>query len=119
MNELVFVYGTLKTGHGNHGVIEGNSKYVGDAHVGNGYSLHDIGHGFPYMVKGSGSGCFGELFKVNEKAIERMDMLEGHPSFYKRTKCEVTDVGGKKLKAWTYIYQGVIDDDVPAINEWN
>ena len=56
-----------------------------------GFTLLDIGHGFPYMIKASNTNymnsemsVFGEVYEVDEKTLEKIDMLEGVPHLYKR-----------------------------------
>jgi gamma-glutamylaminecyclotransferase len=80
----VFVYGTLKKGFGNHGLLE-NSKFVGAAITHCKYPMWCSGV-FPYMadVQGVGKLIFGEVYEVDEKTLNRLDVLEGVPHHYVR-----------------------------------
>lgn len=85
----LFVYGTLKMGGINHDWYLYNSKFL-KHHKMKGFTLLDIGHGFPYMVKSSNSKdvVFGELYEVSESRILKIDMLEGVPHLYQRQYTE-------------------------------
>jgi gamma-glutamylcyclotransferase (GGCT)/AIG2-like uncharacterized protein YtfP len=47
----------------------------------------------------------GELFQVTPEALKQMDRFEGHPTYYKRTKVQVTQATGEQCEAWVYEYQ--------------
>ena len=87
MSHLLFVYGTLKRGHGNHHIIR-NAEYVGDFVTESKFGLVSMGE-FPGMVdckEPSEEGCNikGELFFVDDAMLEYCDRLEGVPHFYRR-----------------------------------
>lgn len=102
---LVFVYGTLKSGHGNHRLLEG-SEFVGYGKTAGHY--HMLNGGFPRVVKG----CLqeprghvtGELYEVDMATLARLDALEGHPTFYTRERVWVYDDSGNRRRAWTYLW---------------
>lgn len=76
----VFVYGTLKQGHGNHAVYLNNqqSEFLGNASI-EGYDLFDLGP-FPAIVpqlNPSSNRVFGELYEVTSEVAHRLDSLEG------------------------------------------
>ena len=84
----VFVYGTLKQGHGNSGALEG-AEFLGRCYLEGDYTLLDLGW-YPGLVctrseEASGR-VYGEVYKVNEETLHVLDMIEGHPSFYERIK---------------------------------
>ena len=87
----LFVYGTLKRGFHNHGWLEENDcYYLGDAFTKDNYTLlQDHYNGLPYVVKESSNQIFGELYLVTEDLLKRLDVLEGHPIFYKRELIDV------------------------------
>lgn len=89
----VFVYGTLKTGHSNHGILSG-SKFVSKATV-RGYELYNTG--FPVAAQNPETNITGEVFDIGDvmtpeaqKIVSRLDSLEGyhkenpHHSMYHR-----------------------------------
>ena len=95
---LVFVYGTLKAGHGNHRLLqEGRAEYIGED-----FAPGIVYGPFPYakppclaarqlgIAEGTHS-CGddrwirGEVYKVDDKTLARLDSLEGHPRYYRRT----------------------------------
>lgn len=78
----VFVYGTLRRGCSNHGLIA-RSEYLGEAVTDTGYSMLHLG-GFPGVVKKGNYSIYGELYEVDEATLRQLDRLEGHPSFYER-----------------------------------
>ena len=89
----VFVYGTLKRGHGNHKrLLAGRSIYVCDDVIDG--VLYDLGH-FPAVQEGEGI-VHGEIYMVGPKTLRDLDRLEGHPTFYRRrevtTKLQGHDV---------------------------
>lgn len=76
----VFVYGTLRKGGHNHGVLNG-AKYVGVDYI-EGFTLYDLPYGFPCIVKGEGR-VMGEVYEVDDdRILERLDILEGYKVQY-------------------------------------
>ncbi len=95
----IFVYGTLKRGFRLHEAM-GDALFLGeDAVRGRLYSLG----AFPGLKQGRDV-VKGELYDVDPYLIKRLDNIEGHPTFYRRT--ELTLESGKK--ALVYVYQGEV-----------
>jgi len=98
----VFVYGTLKEGHGNHSAyLEGNSgaRKLGRCYIEGSVGIADLGF-FPCVVKtndGVSRKVCGEVYVVDSTRLDALDCLEGHPDWYVR---EQVDTPWKK--AWCY-----------------
>jgi len=102
--ETVFVYGTLKRGHGNNRLLK-DSKYIGTGLTKNRFVMYE--DGIPYVSKGfSLTNISGELYKVSRATLDNLDTLEGHPIWYKREKTiiKTIDKSGnvKLINAWLY-----------------
>lgn len=94
--ELVFVYGSLKRGFGNNGVIA-NQQFVGEAVTEDSvWSMVSLG-GFPGVINGNKK-ISGEVWSVNERGMRGLDALEGNGHFYTREVVN-TDHG----PAWMYV----------------
>jgi len=91
----IFVYGTLKQGHGNHRLLQESTKLGADWLAG--YKMHSYG-GFPVVYQGEGM-IYGEFYEIDDVTLERCDWLEGHPDFYKR----VQDNDPRYGDFWIYI----------------
>lgn len=82
---LLFVYGTLKKGHGNHSLIahcagEGNDEAPG-------MLFGAIGAPTVKPSANADDWVKGEVYVVADlETLNRVDSLEGHPSGYTRTK---------------------------------
>jgi gamma-glutamylaminecyclotransferase len=86
MNTLLFVYGTLKRGCSNHHQLA-DQTYVAPAQTAPGYCLYDFG-GYPGIVAtpDNRAGVVGEVWSVDDAALERLDHFEGvHEGLYHRT----------------------------------
>jgi gamma-glutamylcyclotransferase (GGCT)/AIG2-like uncharacterized protein YtfP len=92
---LVFVYGTLKRGHGNHHWLAG-APFQGEAELPD-VVLHDLGP-FPMAVPGEGK-VLGEVYRIDAGALARLDRLEGYPRLYDRRPLPLAD--GRS--AWVYL----------------
>jgi len=104
----LFVYGTLKSTHGNHRCLHGATK-VGEAVTVKKYGFYK--HGIPYVTDDEKTvNVKGELYTLSDAILGRCDRLEGHPRFYTRKEIEVK-VGNEIHKAWCYINNNV-DKDV-------
>lgn len=112
----VFVYGTLKNGHGNN-VLLRTSEFVKETRTKNSYLLVRGQIGVPFVFPKSGieedlykylHPVQGHLFKVDSmETFKRLDRLEGHPSHYTRVLTELED--GEA--AWMYtIVNDTLDD---------
>ena len=114
--DLIFVYGTLRTGESNDisnwrapagsggpAVEEFGSDAIDGV-------MYDCGW-YPGVQKADdfGSGgevIFGEVFQiVGNGVVDRLDMYEGYPSLYDRV--QVTSMRGRKV--WVYTY----NDEMP------
>ena len=103
---LVFVYGTLRSGYHNHFLVSngasGTSKNIkiGKGKTKNKYALYE--HGIPYLVEDEKtSKVTGELYMVDISTLQNLDLLEGHPKWYRRKLIKVL-VGETEHLAWTY-----------------
>lgn len=103
----IFVYGTLKRGHGNNRLLQGVSRFIGSALTVQTYPmlygyvpvLFKINHPRALRIK-------GELFEITDKRyIYPIDSLEGHPYWYKREIIKV-EVDNEIHEAWCYFQDG-------------
>jgi gamma-glutamylaminecyclotransferase len=88
MDQLVFVFGTLKHGFPNFGFNTGE-RVAGDFVTQERFPLYLIGERHvPWMIDTSGSGheVVGQVFRVNALALAAMDALERvtEPDGYRR-----------------------------------
>lgn len=97
MQQLVFVYGTLRHGQRNHHLLA-QSPWLGNHATPPIYSLYDLGH-YPAVITGH-SVIYGEVYQVDERTLAQLDLLEDVPVTYRREQIE-TPFG----LAWMYFYQ--------------
>lgn len=101
---LVFVYGTLKRGFGNHRVMqEAGGRFVCEATTTEQFPL--VEQGLPYLLlrPGQGRRVEGEIFRVGTpEGWRRLDHLEGHPQFYHREVIAIEAADGDTYEAWAY-----------------
>jgi gamma-glutamylaminecyclotransferase len=101
---LLFVYGTLKRGFGNHRVmLDAGGEFVCEGKTAERLPL--IHRGLPYLLDQPGRGhqVEGEVFRVGTAAgWHRIDRLEGHPDFYCRRLTNILGDDGETYEAWTY-----------------
>lgn len=77
MNQMkIFVYGTLRKGERNAGLLE-NATCIAEQCWRDG-ELYDTGYGYPAMKNSQGTRVYGELYTVTEDALQRLDQLEGY-----------------------------------------
>mgnify|MGYP003113545514 FL=1 len=100
---LVAVYGTLKKGCGNNLLLH-DSVFISEGKIKDNYPLVIGGSGLPFLAneKGVGKNVHVEVYLVDEQTLSRLDMLEGHPKWYKREKTDVICTDGTLLNPWVY-----------------
>ncbi len=85
----IFVYGTLLRGESNHRFLA-RASFVAEARSEPWFELVDLGH-FPALIAGGQTAVHGELYRVDDETLSRLDRLEGHPHFYTRTNIALAD----------------------------
>ncbi len=100
MTHLVFTYGSLLTGLGNHRVIAAG-ELVGEAITEAGWTLVSLG-GFPGAIEGGEIAIVGELYRVDDATLAGLDQLEGNGSFYTRVERKIITTDGRERIAWIY-----------------
>lgn len=98
----IAVYGTLKKGFGNNSLLR-NEVFVRNDTV-SGFDMYSLG-GFPGIIPSpeAKTPVVVEVYDVSEHALKRLDMLEGHPHFYERTK--VTLDSGDEASLYIYRHE--------------
>jgi gamma-glutamylaminecyclotransferase len=101
---LVFTYGTLKRGYGNHRLLT-DARFVNHAMT---YApFHVVCVGFPVAFK-SGPDMrrvIGEVYEVTDEQLARLDQLEGVPRHYQRERVRVAYLGAGSQTVWMYVQQ--------------
>lgn len=100
----LFVYGTLKRGHGNSKLLA-HAEILGMATSVSKYKLLDCG--IPFMIESldenSGACVRGELYRIDDETLARCDRLERHPRLYMRSMRAFKLSDGTLLEAWVYL----------------
>jgi gamma-glutamylcyclotransferase (GGCT)/AIG2-like uncharacterized protein YtfP len=102
----VFVYGTLRPQQSD--TLADDSRYY--AEIANyvkssipgqlkSARIFDIGT-YPAAIPDKGT-VYGDVLTVRARAMEVMDRIEGHPSFFKRKRTQIETENGP-IKAWVY-----------------
>jgi gamma-glutamylcyclotransferase (GGCT)/AIG2-like uncharacterized protein YtfP len=82
----VLTYGTLRKGNYNHAILAAhNALALGETTVTG--TLFDLGP-YPALSLKSGRPIVCEGYEVTDECLERLDRLEGHPQFYRRTEIQ-------------------------------
>ena len=99
---LLFVYGTLKRGRRNHHLLA-DQEFLSEAQTLPRYRLVDTGS-YPCLVEDhkSGVAVSGELWRVEDHCLTRLDTLEKVPYLFDRREVGLAGVAGP---AFTYLYQ--------------
>lgn len=95
---LILTYGTLLKGESNHGLLQ-DSLFVKEGITKPEYTMISLG-GFPGILTGGTTSIKGEVYEVDKKTLDRLDRLEGHPDWYKRTPIELLD--GTQVEVYIY-----------------
>ena len=98
MQDLIFVYGTLRRGQRNHYMLR-SSAFLGLHITEPGYTMLDLGS-YPGVVRGGHCPITGELYRVTPTTLVTLDELEDYPFLYTR-EVLATEHGG----AWIYLYR--------------
>ena len=93
---VIFAYGTLRHGQGNHGLLAA-AQACGAAQTRVGYHLYYLG-AYPGMVHEADGYVVGELYAVDDDTLARIDALEEHPDYYRRQRIHLDD--GREVWAW-------------------
>jgi gamma-glutamylaminecyclotransferase len=108
----VFVYGSLKRGKHNHGLLS-DSRQLGRAYIEGQMRLISLG-AFPGVVEDQNilhpGKVVGEVYQISDDVLRSLDYLEGHPRFYERRKVE-TQFGS----AWCYFLPSQYLDKYPIV----
>lgn len=109
---LLFVYGTLKRGHGAHGLLteECGARFLRQARTTKDYALLGMSY-FPGMVRHpSPKGVLGELYELDSiNHLAPVDRYEGVPSLFTREIIELED--GTRTYAYLYNISGSLQED--------
>nr|WP_036759162.1 gamma-glutamylcyclotransferase family protein [Photobacterium halotolerans] len=99
----VFVYGSLRRGQSNHGLLC-RAHYLGECRLA-GYAMYDLGP-YPAAIQQPGSEgvLFGEVYDVDADTFRELDILEGLGEEYCREQV-ATPFG----LAWIYLYLQPLD----------
>ncbi|XP_066254810.1 putative gamma-glutamylcyclotransferase CG2811 isoform X1 [Euwallacea similis] len=107
----VFVYGTLKRGEPNHHWFSnskgGHHTFLYNARTKDKYPLViATAYNIPFLLHrpGLGNQVQGEVYEVDVKVLEDLDVLEEHPDYYIREQYEVerSDTAETE-KVWIYM----------------
>lgn len=118
----VFVYGTLKRGHYNNGILSrGGAEFIGYDTITGPLSMVDLGT-FPGVVRDEAiegaNTVFGEVYALpdtkgrDNTCLEACDWLEGHPNFYLREKFR-TDHMDTNVWMYTLPARYLNNDSIP------
>ncbi len=119
-NELLFVYGSLKKGFDNHGLLGKYAKRVGKARTVKRFAMYEDSFGnYPYLLDTPLLKIKGELYQITRKELmQKIDEFEGAPDLYRREKIEVRSHRGVN-RAFVYIQPNTkIPADQVALDEW-
>ena len=97
----LFVYGNPKQNQQNNNIFEG-AVYCGTG-VLRDYALYNLGS-FPGIAPKRNWSVLGEVYRLKEAKLIRIDDLTGNGKLYKREFVNIANTNGDRTKAFAYIY---------------
>jgi gamma-glutamylcyclotransferase (GGCT)/AIG2-like uncharacterized protein YtfP len=97
--ENVFVYGTLKKGKENNGLLTGQIQ-MGEGETVNLFAMFDLGP-FPMVTEDEVSVIQGEVYRIPDDILDKMDMLEGE--LYDRIVTQIKLKDSGTVEAWMFV----------------
>jgi gamma-glutamylcyclotransferase (GGCT)/AIG2-like uncharacterized protein YtfP len=85
----VFVYGTLMQGEHHHHTLA-RAEFLGLVETLPLYDLVQIDY-YPALLPGGTARVVGELYRVDDATLKRLDELEEVPAYYVRERIELAD----------------------------
>jgi gamma-glutamylcyclotransferase (GGCT)/AIG2-like uncharacterized protein YtfP len=108
-SHLIFIYGTLLPGECRHHVLR-HEQFVSAARTQSLYRLVDCGSYPGLITSESGNGIRGEVWRVQQETLERLDRIEGvAEGLYSRQLVEL-EFPHLEEPVETYFYQLPIAD---------
>ena len=108
---LVFVYGSLMPGLHNHHLMQ-QSECLKSCSTLPEYTMYSLGS-FPGVCEGGDTAIQGVLYCVDARTLSKLDQLEGHPNWYKRTAVQLPDMLPQN-SAWMYVLPQQEVQNTPA-----
>lgn len=102
----VFVYGTLRKHDDNHALLAASPLLAEQGWVRG--RLYDTGYGYPGLVLDGDGRVYGEVYRVTDEVLARLDILEGYEGpdqendYERLIKTIETDRG--RMQAYVYVY---------------
>ena len=112
MEYKLFTYGTLRVDEPNSEILNSHSKFQETCISVDKYIMvTQTSKSFPFIfplefwpeMVDKAVNIVGDLYNVDELGIKRCDKLEGHPTWYKRTKIEVKNITGRLFEVDSYL----------------
>jgi gamma-glutamylcyclotransferase (GGCT)/AIG2-like uncharacterized protein YtfP len=110
----IFVYGTLLRGGTNHELLR-DARFLGRAKTRPEFTLYDLG-AYPAMVAGGATVVHGEIYEVGPDTLLRLDELEEHPTYYRRTAVALD--GGVSVETYLLAPEQVTRDVTLELGRW-
>ena len=112
MNNKLFTYGTLRVDEPNAEILKFHSKFQETCISLNKYIMvTQKSKSYPFVfpaefwpeMEASAVYIVGDVYNIDDIGIKRCDKLEGHPTFYERTKIEVKNINGHIFEVEIYL----------------
>lgn len=97
---MLFVYGSLKRGFHNHSYLQG-ARFFGEGRTRPEFDLVDLDE-FPAMVRPGRFHVHGEIYQVNRRIRDDIDLVEGNGIFYERI-AETIFTSNGEVECWLYV----------------
>ena len=102
---LVFVYGTLKEGYGNHAFfLKDRAEFVSYGKTKDKLVMFST-PGFPVVMNNLAKDApiEGEIYEINDDILARLDQLESNGSMYVRGYYDIELLDGSVIPCWMYV----------------
>ena len=115
---LVAVYGSLRSGMGNHQYYLSDSEYKGTFSTEPEYTLHSL-QWYPGLKLNGNTSVVMEVYEVDEKTLTNLNRLEGYCPGEKSTFYDRIEINTPWGKAFTYIYVNELSkDSIVESGDW-
>lgn len=112
----IFVYGTLMKNQAAHRLLL-DAEYIGDYKLED-YAMYNLGS-YPGVRPCEGESVFGEVYRIDNSLISRLDRYEGEGVLYTKKKVFVRNSWSKQI-AYIYVYNNKCEDRKKPMREpWN